>query len=164
LSGVPIPGKPVVSINYHQVGACNGFPTSFGETNAGPNAAFVVFAIESVDNTKTTSTFAFDPTRLYVHQTVDEFINDALLSTIPAGSLVQSVSVPKDKLVKLAPREFGPLIVATNNPNGAVEANRTAYSLSYKPKSSDPQVETHNTDPGRKSWPATLDCSTITLK
>lgn len=164
LSGVPIPGKPVVTISYHQVGACNGFNTAYGETNAGPNAAFVVFAIESVDNTKTASTFSFDPSRLYVRQTIDEFMDQGLLSTIPSGSQVRSTSIAKGKVVTLSPHEFGPLVVSTKNANGAVEADQKAYDLNYNRKNSDPQVATKNTNPSRKAWPQTLDCSTIVLR
>ena len=132
LSGVPAPGTPLVTIRYHQVGACNGFVDGFGGVSAGPNAAFVVFAIESVDNTGTASNLAFDPGLLFVHQAVDEFIDSGLtLATVLIGpaSEVQPSTVQAGKVLKFSPNKFGPLVVETSDSNGATEANQTAYFL-----------------------------------
>ena len=99
-----------------------------------------------------------------MRQTIDEFMDQGLLSTIPSGSQVRSTSIAKGKVVTLSPHEFGPLVVSTKNANGAVEADQKAYDLNYNRKNSDPQFATKNTNPSRKAWPQTLDCSTIVLR
>ena len=164
LSGVALPHKPLVTIRYHQVGACNGYATSFGVTSAGPNAALVIFGIESIDNTKGSGTFKFDPSKLFVHQLSDEVLSPGLVATIPSSRRVTSVSVSKGHKHTFSHVEFGAVAVSTKDANGAVEANRTRYELSYKTSSTRPQIVTDKTDATRKSWPSTLDCSTIKLK
>src|SRR5271170_146068 len=60
------PSCPTTVIKYHQVGACNGGSTDDGEYNAGPNQAYVVFAIEEIDNSQNPNAFAYDPSNIYV--------------------------------------------------------------------------------------------------
>jgi hypothetical protein len=50
-------GAPV-KITYHQTGACNSFVIPPG-VSAGPNAAYVIFGIERIDNSLGTTTFNF---------------------------------------------------------------------------------------------------------
>jgi hypothetical protein len=167
LSGVPAPGTPLVTIRYHQVGACNGFVDSFGGVSAGPNAAFVVFALESVDNSGTASNLAFDPQLLFVHQSVDEFIDSGLkiaTEIIGSASEVQPSTVLAGKVLNFSPSKFGPLVVATSDSNGATEANQTAYFLRYKAAPTDPVVFLIKSDATRTSFPTTEDCKTIVFK
>ena len=51
---------------------------SFGGVSAGPNAAFVMFGIEKIDNSASAKPFAFDPTKLYVQQATQEFVDPSL--------------------------------------------------------------------------------------
>ena len=64
LGSCPPQGNPVISdsvtITYDQVGACNGYKQTTGPggsgpqqtVSAGPNQAFLVFRIVSIDNSK----------------------------------------------------------------------------------------------------------------
>src|SRR6202034_20406 len=68
-----------VTIHYHQVGACNGFPTGSGIESAGPKAAYVIFAIESIDNSHGSTSFGFNPSNLYLQQSIRDFFNPGLM-------------------------------------------------------------------------------------
>jgi len=167
LSGVPPPpSTSSVTINYHQVGACNGYVNSFGGVFSGTNFAYVIFAIESIDASLSSSNFAFDPTLLFVHQATDDFFDPSLqLYTDILGPFAAiSTTVTKGTDLKFSTNGYGATVVATVNPNGAVEANNTAYFLRYKAAASDPTIVIVKTDSSRTSWPLTLDCTTIVLK
>jgi subtilase family serine protease len=163
LSGVPA-APPVVTISYHQVGACNGFPTPFGESNLGPNAAYVIFGIEEINNSQNTAAFAFDPTKLYVQQAIQEFFDPRLqiYRYILGPFAATATTVNAD--IRFAVNAFGATVVATTNSNGAVEANQTPYFLKYNASPSDPNVNLVKTDAARTSWPQTLECTTIKLQ
>jgi hypothetical protein len=64
------PSQNIVTINYEQVGACNGFNNGSGVTSAGPKAAYVIFRISSIANKESAAQdFNFDPNRLFVSGT-----------------------------------------------------------------------------------------------
>jgi len=57
------------ALNYSQIGVCKVWTSSAGtEQTARPNELYAVFKIDSVDNSKPSSEFGFDPERLYVDQ------------------------------------------------------------------------------------------------
>jgi hypothetical protein len=61
-------------ISYSQVGVCKSYTTLAGnEEKAKPNEGFVIFKIETIDNSKQSDTFNLDPSRLMVDQTSAEF-------------------------------------------------------------------------------------------
>jgi hypothetical protein len=156
---------PPVTITYHQVGACNGFATSSGLVSAGTNFAYVLFGIESIDNSAGTSPFDFQPTRLFVQQSVKDFV-DPGLQLYPAilgpfAAVPASVAPGLD--LKFSVSAEAALIVSTTNPDGAVEADNRAYFLLYDRKTGDPPVKMVKSDAKQSSWPLTEDCSSISL-
>jgi xanthomonalisin len=165
LSGVPA-APPVATISYHQVGACSGFPIPSGEVSVGPNAAYVIFGIEEINNSQNTAAFAFDPTKLYVQQAIQEFFDPRLqiyrYILGPFAAIPTTVNPRQDLRFQVS--AFGALVVATTNSNGAVEANQTPYFLKYNASPSDPNVNLVKTDAARTSWPQTLNCTTILLQ
>jgi hypothetical protein len=74
-----------ITISYHQVGECEGIPTTDGVTEAGSGYAFVVFGIDSVTNSNSTA-FTLDPEQLFVP--IDAF--PSLLSTSGSGCVESS--------------------------------------------------------------------------
>ena len=61
------------TITYDQLGVCKSWTTSSGtEEKTRPNELFAIFKIESIDNSKPSSEFGFDPERLYVDQSTAE--------------------------------------------------------------------------------------------
>jgi subtilase family serine protease len=169
LSGVPVPGSKVVTIRYHQVGACNGYkinpsPDTSGIVSAGPKAAYVIFGIESLDNSQSLTAFNFDPSKLFVQQARQEFFDDnlGLYRDILKTSATKATTINPGQNFKT--KTFGALIVATTNANGAAEAINTPYFLRYKASSSDPTINLVKSDSSRTSWPLTEDCTTIVLQ
>ena len=158
-------GNPRVTIRYHQVGACNGYAGPFGLVGAGPNAAFVIFGVESIDNSQSRTAFAFDPAQLYIQQAQQEFIDPSLhLARDILGPFAATpVTVNPGQNLKFSISAYGATTVTTTNPNGAVEANQTAYFLRYNTSPSSPRIVLEKTDSTRTSWPLTEDCKTIAL-
>jgi hypothetical protein len=121
-----------VNITYHQTGACNGYsPSGGGIVSAGPNAAFVLFGIEKIDDSGGTGPFAFDPTRLFVQQGVRNFIdpNLSIYRDILGPFAAVLTTVNKGQLLKFNPVAQGALVVQTTKPDGSTEANQTPYFL-----------------------------------
>jgi hypothetical protein len=156
----------VVRRTYHQTGACNGYVDGSGGHFAGPNAAYVFFGIEEIDNSLGATSFAFDPNNLFVQQASQDFLDSSL--SVYAGifgplAVFASTLTPGQDL-KFVPVAQGATVVTTTNPDGAVEANQTAYFLQYNRQATDPQITLVKSDGSRTSWPLTKDCTTITLK
>jgi len=61
------------TISYEQVGVCKMWaePTGF-EQKVRANELFAIFKIDSIDNSKPSSEFGFDPERMYVNQSTEE--------------------------------------------------------------------------------------------
>ena len=158
-AGVP------VKIMYHQTGACNSWVIPPG-VSAGPNAAYVIFGIERIDNSLGTTTFNFDPDRVFVQQTGPRKF-DSNLQLYP--NVLGPFAVTTQTLAPGVNRGFavsaqGATIVTTTTLDGAIEANQTAYFLQYDRQPTDPQITFVKSDATRTSWPLTQDCKTIVLK
>ncbi len=157
-------GLPV-QINYHQVGACNGYTTSYGITSAGPNQAYVIYRIDSIDNSGGSSTFNFDPGNFYVQQTSPSALDSPVdMSAIFGPFAATTATIDAGQDYQLSTGEYEGIIVQTLASNGATEADGRNYPLSYKRGSSDPPVSVVDENPGRTSWPLTEDCSTVVLQ
>jgi Pro-kumamolisin, activation domain len=155
-----------VTITYHQTGACNGFSTSTGITSAGVNQAYVLFGIEKIDNSGGAAAFAYDPTKLYVQQSIRNFIDPGLeiYPNIIGPFASVAMTVAKGATLPFSPVGQGALVVQTVDANGSKEANQTPYFLRYNAGATDPTVLLAKSDFSRTSWPNTEDCKTITLK
>jgi hypothetical protein len=156
---------PTVTITYHQVGACNGYTNSFGVVTAGTNFAYVLFGIESIDNSAGTNTFDFDPKQLFVQQKVKDFVDPslALYTDILGPTAAVATKVPPGDDMKFFVSAEAALVVSTKNPDGAVEADQTPYFLLYDRQPGDPPVKMVKSDASQTSWPLTEDCKSITL-
>jgi hypothetical protein len=67
-------GTNPTMISYSQLGVCKNYTTLTGnEEKAKLNEGFVIFKIETIDNSKQSDTFHLDPERLMVDQTSAEF-------------------------------------------------------------------------------------------
>jgi len=161
----PPPSSPVI-ITYHQTGACNGYVDGFGGHSAGPNAAFVFFGVERINNSGGTAAFNFDPDNLFVQQTAPRALDSNL--SVYAGIFgpfaVQAGTVNAGNNRSFSPVAQGATVVVTTLADGSTEANQTAYFLIYNRQPADPLIILDKSDALRTSWPNTQDCKTITLK
>jgi hypothetical protein len=155
-----------VTITYHQVGGCNGFATSSGVTSVGPNAAYVIFGIESIDNSGGNASFAFNPTKVFVQQASPDFFDPTLMlyADILGPFAAGPTTVAAGQDLKFSVSAYGAAVVSTTNSDGAIEADQTSYFLSYNRAPSDPPVLFVKSDATQTSWPLTEDCSTIILQ
>jgi hypothetical protein len=158
-------GLPV-TITYHQTGACNGFVSPGGATSAGPNAAYVIFGIERINNALGLSAFAFDPNRLFVQQTTARFLdsNLALYAQVLGPFAATPTTVAVGANLGFVAVAQGATVVSTGTADGAVEANKTSYFLQYDRQPTDPQITLVKSNAPITSFPLTQDCKTITLK
>jgi len=156
-----------VTITYHQTGACQTYVDGMGNGHStGPHAAYVFFGIERIDNSGGTTTFNFDPTKLYVQQAAQDFF-DPFLSVYKdlfGPVAVQAQSFSPSANISFSPVAQGALVVTTTATDGATEANNTPYFLRYNRAASDPPINLVKSDASKTTWPYTPDCTTITLQ
>lgn len=175
LSGCGFGSPGTATISYEQVGACNGY----GATSGRPNQAYVLFKISSVDNSQGNVDFLFLPTRIFVDQSTEkqkaewvggwkrQFVSDETKFVRDLGGEQAKVKTfPRQSTTQLA--SFIVIPVNTVNANGAAEANKTSYKLSYDaepvPGQTDPALVFNKTNASQTSWPETESCDAIKLQ
>jgi hypothetical protein len=155
------PSQNIVTINYEQVGACNGFNNGSGVTSVGPKAAYVIFRISSIDNKGSAAQdFNFDPNRLFVSGTSPQAFASTTLNLAKINPFaVKSRFVAKGTTETLNGAAIAVVSTAAND--GASEANNSSYTLAYEIPSGGQGVVLVKKDPSRTSWPSTPDCTSI---
>ncbi len=180
-SGCSLDPPSTATIAYSQVGACNGYPSGSGATAPRPNKAFVVFEIQSVDNTRSRVDLELVPVRLYVDQSTEKAMfeetvtfdrryasGDARFTRgLGLTELTQQV-IPAGRKVDIG--AFAVVEVATATANGAEEAHHTAYSLAYDADvgeveffAAPPKILLTETNAAERAWPQVEDCRALEL-
>jgi hypothetical protein len=150
-------GAPTAIVDYRQVGACNGYVAGNRVVSAGPNSAYVFFAVDSIDNSQTAQDFAFDPTRLFINDSPPEHVTTGLLVASDLGfAQMAPITVPHG--AQVAVRKFGVVVVPTQDSDGARQANQTNYFLLYDAAVPPNALEEKS---GSGPWPDTPDCRSI---
>lgn len=149
-----------VSLTYSQTGACNGYVSGNSTVSSGPNAAYVIFKIETIDNRQGSTDFSFDPKRLYIAQNGSVDLSLSVARDLSFAKIT-AASVPKGTIA--SPSAYGVVVVRTVDVNGAEEANRTNYFLNYATQPSDSGVLLTKTNASQSSWPDTSDCKSISF-
>jgi hypothetical protein len=150
----------IVTIKYEQIGACNGIDNGQTVTSAGPNAAYVIFRIHSVDNTDTNPRFfQFEPDRLFLNGRGSAHANSKL--NLTALNPFYAVPVPVNAGQSVAINGAVVAIADTSDPDGAREASRTKYDLLYQGAAGGQGMNLVKGDPTRAEWPYIPDCSNI---
>src|SRR5436309_12249253 len=155
MCGCNTPGTPqdTVTITYEQVGSCNGYQQTTGPggsgpqtmVSAGPNAAFATFRVVTIDNSKSSQDFNFEPTRLFINQTPKAFMSSSLSLTRDLGVFAAvPVTVAKGK------SQGNNGMIATGVPTVAADAASERTNTSYlvlhqppKPRLGDCLVQKH---------------------
>jgi hypothetical protein len=152
-------GPNNATINFTQIGACNGYKdTSSTIVSAGPNAAFVVFRVDSLDNTGSSVAFNFDPSRMWVNGTSPHAHMDSGLTLAKTIGVFQApaTSVPAKQLTLI--HGFAVAVVGTTGGDPATQANQVNYFLSYDTTSSDPSVLPVKKNSSQTSYPGNDNC------
>jgi hypothetical protein len=137
------------TISYHQVGICKGYDTPAGLVTARSDEGFAIFKIEAVDNTKTSGSFDFDPTHLYVDQSTPEqkakkavwdknrrfvYPDPRFAQNMSVSSAVE-ITIPEG--TKREINGFAVVPLGINNPSSGPEANQYSFDLVYDTWSTD---------------------------
>jgi hypothetical protein len=152
-------GPNNATINFAQIGACNGYKdTSSTLVSAGSNAAYVVFRVDSLDNTGSSVAFAFDPSRMWVSGTSPHAHIDPGLTLSSTIGVFQApaTSVPAKQLTQV--HGFAVAVVSTSGGDPATQANQINYFLSYDTTSSDPGVLAVKKNASQTSYPGNDNC------
>ena len=155
------PSNNTVTINYEQIGACNGFNNGSGVTSAGPKAAYVIFRVSTIENKDSAAVdFTFDPNLLFINGSSPRAFASTHLNLAQINPFAA-----KPRFVAKGTTETlnGAVIavVSTAATDGASEANNSSYFLLYDTPSGAPGVVLAKKDPSRTSWPSTPDCTNI---
>ena len=170
MCGCNTPGTPqdTVTITYEQVGSCNGYQQTTGPggsgpqtmVSPGPNAAFATFRVVTIDNSKSSQDFNFEPTRLFINQTPKAFMSSSLSLTRDLG-VFAAVPVTVAKGKSQGNNGITVTVVPTVAANGASEANNTSYFLLYDTPTPSLGVVLVKKNPSQTSWAQTDNCLAI---
>ena len=86
------------TINYTQVGACNGWKDGGILHSAGPNQAYVVFKVQSIDNTQGKVNFSFDPSKMAVNTGSHPHMDPSLSLRPPSWEPCNSFQPPSRRV------------------------------------------------------------------
>jgi hypothetical protein len=143
LSGCGRGATRPINISYRQVGICKGYDTAGGPVTTRSDEAFAIFKIETVDNTKPSENFYFDPTHLYVDQSTPEqkakkavwdknrrfvYSDPRFAQSIGVSSAVET-TIPGGAIREI--NGFAVVPVGINNPSVGPEANQNSFDLVY---------------------------------
>jgi hypothetical protein len=136
-------GNPDATISWHKVGACNGGVSQSGDPTesyfAGTQHAYVIFAIESVDNSGVNQAWTLNPTQFHVGSASFDpglMIYSAKLGPFALGTFPISANIK----TSFFGNAYGALVVSTTADDGASEADTASYPLLYTPASGDPGI------------------------
>jgi hypothetical protein len=132
-------GQPT-NISYRQVGICKGFEAPSGPVTSKADEGYAVFKIETVDNTKSSKAFAFDPKLLYVDQSTPDQHAKQLwewdrryASTDPRFKQGLGITLAPETTIpaggKLDANSFVFIPLGINNPSHGPEENKFAFTL-----------------------------------
>ena len=149
LSGCDRGAARPINIFYRQVGICKGYDSSAGPVRARSDEAFAIFKIDTVDNTKPSERFDFDPTHLYVDQSTPEqkakkavwdknrrFVySDPRFAQNIGVSSAEETTIPGGAIREI--NGFAVVPLGINNTSGGPEANQYSFELVYDTWSTD---------------------------
>ncbi|WP_166380587.1 hypothetical protein [Catellatospora methionotrophica] len=156
---------PIVAatINYEQLGACNGFKRPDGATQAAkPGHAYVVFRISTVTNTSTgAADFSLDPVRLFVNSDPRAYG----VGTYPLGWRRPRAVEPRVVRAGTVETFNGTVTMEVSEggagTDGAAAAQNVSYFLSHETPAGTQGVLMAKSNSAQTSWNYTNDCAKI---
>ncbi|MCI0466894.1 MAG: hypothetical protein L0Y57_07820 [Beijerinckiaceae bacterium] len=170
------------TVSYSQAGICKTYKTLAGtDENAKSDEAFAVFKIESIDNTKPSSGFTFDPQRFYVDQSTAEqktknlsFQKRRFMN--PDPRFAKSMGVAAPELVSLKGGEkleingFIVVPITLGLPGGGQGGGENSFELVYDSTTAHEQTQTSEglviakTSPAGTNYTIIESCKELPLK
>lgn len=141
------------TISYSQIGVCKNWTSPGGtEENAKPDEIYAVFKIETVDNTKPSDIFTFDPQRLYVNQSTAgqmqknlSFQARKFVAGDPRFAKSMGVKAPEGVTIKGGEKlDVNAFVIAAVSPNLPADKPPVgnAYDLTYDTTTAHEQTQT----------------------
>jgi hypothetical protein len=180
LSGCDSGPGASANLSYRQVGLCKGYETPTGSAKAVADEAFAIFKIESIDNTKPSKPFTFDPALLYVDQSSPAqkagnvwnwnrrftAMNPRFWKALNLQSPVRMIVPAGEKVVI---DRFVSIPVGLNNPTGGPDAKKTALDFVYDTEDAHQGEKTVNigidfnktNSSDATTWSVTEDCAAL---
>jgi hypothetical protein len=156
--------QPDAIIHWHKVGACNGGIGQTGDPttsyNAGPNQAYVIFAIERVDNTQTNQAWTLNATQFHVGSA--KFDPGLMIYHWVLGPFALTTFPIPASAIGFSTNAYGAMIVSTTAADGASEADTANYSLMFTPNSGAPGVIMEQNPAASTAY--TPNCGSVQLK
>lgn len=173
--------KNPTMISYSQIGICKSYtPLNGNELKTKPNEGFVIFKIESVDNSKQSDVFNLDPERFYVDQTPADMMQKNLsfhtrrfMDADPRFAKAMGVqglartAFPAKQTTEV--NSFVIVPVRTDSALGGAEANQYSYDLTYDTTTTEAQwgtleVVSTKTNPASTKYSMTENCKELAYK
>jgi hypothetical protein len=159
LAGCPPSTNGTATIRYEQLGACNGYQEGNTVVSAGPNAAYVLFKINNIDNRNGKINFPYDPGKVFVNGSQPRaHVDSTLMLAQKIGKLgTTATMVPAG--TDLPHNGYAVVVVQTaTSPDPQLEANATNYFLAYEPGSNGLGVLLDKKNAGQTQYQGARDC------
>lgn len=147
------------TINYEQLGACNGYKDGNVVVSAGPSAAFVLFKINNIDNRNGKVNFAYDPTKLFVTDSSSRPNVSTTLSLAQKIGVLGTTATTVSAGTDLPHNGYAVVAVPTGtSPDPQQEANTINYFFGYESGSGDPGVLLGKKNSSQTQYQGAQDC------
>ncbi|MGB7201395.1 MAG: hypothetical protein WBD16_03905 [Pyrinomonadaceae bacterium] len=147
------------TIRFEQLGACNGYKDGVNVISAGPNAAFVLFKINNIDNRNGTVNFSYDPAKLCISSSSPAACVSSNLSLVLKIGKLGTTSTTVSAGTDLPQNGYAVIAVPTSaSPDPQVEANKVNYFLTYATGSGDPGVLLDKKNSSQTQYQGAQDC------
>ncbi len=185
LSGCGSRSGQATNVSYRQIGICKGFESASGPVVSKPDEGYAFFKIETVDNTKSSKVFAFDPKLLYVDQTTPQQRAKQLWEWDRRFASTDS-RIPKSLGISLAPESIIPaggkldvnsfvvIPLGINNPSGGPVENTLDFDLLNDSGNSENTasgqirisegIVFNRSNPADTKWTVAENCKELALK
>jgi hypothetical protein len=159
LAGCPPGPAGTATIQFEQLGACNGYRDGNNIVSAGPNAAFVLFKIITIDNKNGKVDFGYDPAKIYLSSSSPRSYASGNLGLMQKIGRLGTVATTVPSGSSLAHNGYAVIVVQTaTSPDPQLEANASNYVLSYENSPGAPGVLMSKKNSSQTQYQGAQDC------
>lgn len=147
------------TIRYEQLGACNGYKEGNNVVSAGPDAAFVLFKINNIDNRNGKVNFSYDPTKLCISSSNSPACVSTTLSLVQKIGVLGTAATTVSAGTDLQHNGYAVIAVSTGNSSDPQqEANTVNYFLTYSTATGDPGILLEKKNSSQTQYQGAQDC------
>jgi hypothetical protein len=159
LAGCPPGPNGTATVQFEQLGACNGYRDGNNVISAGPNAAYVLFKITTIDNKNGKVDFAYDPAKIYLSSSSPRSYASGNLGLMQKIGRLGTTATNVPVGTTLAHNGYAVIVVQTaTSPDPQLEANASNYVLSYESSTGGPGVLMSKKNSTQTQYQGAQDC------